>query len=142
MKRAPKKLSTAMRLALHDLALVERSKKYKVNMGAWHTKSPFGFMPEPSICHVCFAGSVMAKTLKLDHDSDYSGCEFGDEWPNVFTALDDVRKGHVASAMKQMGRDCDKIPFIYYDSTGYGTDKKQWRKDMWKIVRELEKVGE
>ena len=34
--KLPGKPSALIRLALHDLALVERSKKYRVDMGSWH----------------------------------------------------------------------------------------------------------
>ena len=138
MKKPPKKLSKPIRLALHDLALVERSKKYVVRMAHWHTALP------PSsggaLCSVCFAGSVMAKTLNtpMDKEIHYGNLyEFGHGWSRAFEALDEVRKGNVSAALAELGQ-----PREYgYDreATVYSEDPKQWRKDMWKIVRELEK---
>jgi len=49
----PDKLSDIILIALEDLRKVERSKKYKVYMGVWH--SPNG------VCSVCFAGAVMSQ---------------------------------------------------------------------------------
>lgn len=144
MKRAPKKLSTAMRLALHDLALVERSKKYKVNMGVWHTSSPLpGFNSDRKYCHVCFAGSIMAKTLKANPEDELQGVEFGQEWSDVFDALNSARKGFVSDALYDMNRDGGKFyENQNFNVESYAQNPKKWRKDMWKIVRELEKVGE
>ena len=52
-----KRPSKLIRIGLKDLAKVERSKTLKVDMGVW-----------VSDCAVCFAGSVMVKSLSGDPD--------------------------------------------------------------------------
>lgn len=37
MKKLPNNPSDLIMLALKDLVLIEKNKKYTVNMGAWHT---------------------------------------------------------------------------------------------------------
>ena len=77
--------------ALHDLAACERSKRYKINMCDWHSGAG-GFGPK---CEVCFAGAVMAKTLKCDLSSDHSPWDghFDDDASNKLVGLDHAREG-------------------------------------------------
>lgn len=54
----PDKPSDLIRLAVHDLSVVEKlPKRFKVNMAEWHTPN--------GACKVCFAGAVMAISMKL-----------------------------------------------------------------------------
>lgn len=55
----PNKPSELIAIALADLIKVEKSKKFRVAMGAWHWTPPGS-----NVCHVCLAGAVMACTLK------------------------------------------------------------------------------
>lgn len=97
--KPPKKLSAAIMLALNDLALIEFSPKYKVDMTEAHKPQNVG--PE-MVCHVCFAGSVMAKTCKLPYTEE---AMFDDDiftelgWESVFESLDFIRRGKVADAI-------------------------------------------
>lgn len=93
--KPPKKLSAAIMMALNDLALVKKDPSYKVNMGSWHT--PY----DTDLCHVCFAGSVMAKEFGSDPTEELNPFDFGSEWASVFYALNDVRVGLVASALRR-----------------------------------------
>lgn len=54
--KLPPKPSALLTLALNDLAKAERSPKYRIDMRVWHDPNAH--------CSVCFAGSVMAGTLK------------------------------------------------------------------------------
>ncbi len=58
--KLPNKPSELLEVAMHDLSLVERSSKYKVDMWSWHKPTGAGY------CEVCMAGAVMAKTLHVD----------------------------------------------------------------------------
>jgi hypothetical protein len=55
MKKLPDKPSELLRLALHDLELCERDPKYRIDMEDWMYETE-------NTCHVCLAGSVLAKT--------------------------------------------------------------------------------
>lgn len=142
--KPPTKLSQAMRIALADEAKVHKSKMYVVNMSEWHL-----YRGDPDICEVCFAGSVMAKTLGVKRNRDACSEDFGSAWSPVFDALDNVRMGFVAAALYKMGQiKFDYIPdrtraIDKYDVgvTDYEYDRSQWRLDMFKIVRRLEKEG-
>lgn len=131
MKKPPKKLSRLMRLALNDLYKVERSPKYRVNMYLWHEGI------DKSYCSVCFAGSIMAKTLGSKTDAVKGPRDFGYDWSRAFFALDHVRNGKVQDAMASLVQPTYKVPSR--EVCSYYEDPKQWRKDMWKIVRELER---
>ncbi len=131
MKKPPKKLSRLIRLALADLAKVERSKKYVVDMTwSWHSPQPSGK------CAVCLAGSVMAKTLNVPPDrfANPRYYDFSDEWLDALLMLNDVRQGCLSLDLNEKGIPDRRI-------TPYRVKKTQWRKDMWKIVRELEAKG-
>ena len=52
--------SAILRIALEDLEKVSKDSLYIVNPHEWHQPQP-GINP----CHVCLAGAVMAKTLKV-----------------------------------------------------------------------------
>lgn len=144
MKKAPKKLSTAMRLALNDLAKVAKDKRYVIDMKSWHTP----YLHDRK-CRVCFAGAVMAKTCGFNPERDFYLFESIDKgWDRIFDALDSISVGRVHVALYEMGRNIDKIydnnpDFIDNPSViPYQVDPKQWRKDMWKIVKKLEKMRE
>lgn len=93
--KAPKRFSTAILMALNDLALVERDKRYSVNMSQWHHPTWSG---DTSVCEVCFAGSVMAKTHNAPEDRFLYHNDFP-EWENIFSALDCIRQYNLLGAL-------------------------------------------
>lgn len=127
----PEKLSDLLELALKDLAKVERSKKYIVDMLDWHLPLKNGK------CKVCLAGAVLAKTQKLPLNVDFTDITLGDD--SKFYALDDIRRGRIRSALVSMnlryhGDIPDNVEVIPYN-----IDKKLWRNDMKKILALLRK---
>ena len=140
--KPPKTLWQAIELALHDEALVHRDERYEVDMGVLHAQ-------HGSKCVVCFAGSVMAKTLGADHRDRYGWDSFGEGWKRVFLALDYVRRGLIADALDVFhpildipDRDphpgCDlPRPAV----TNYAKDRAKWRLDMHRIKRQLKARG-
>lgn len=90
----PDKPSELILLALKDLESVEKSKKYVVHMGHWH-------LPDEGKCYVCFAGAVMAGTLKLSDKVNYDlhflpGKYNG--WKTALRALDFLRGSNFIDA--------------------------------------------
>jgi len=86
----PNKLSDLIELALKDLAKAERDPKYKVNMGMWHENRCSD--PNKPICHVCFAGAVMAKTKGCAIGVNFSPSEFTHGEELKMRALDQIRQ--------------------------------------------------
>lgn len=146
--RAPRKLSAAIRLGLADLAKVERSDKYEVDMSTW-------YRARGSKCAVCFAGAVMAKTLNAvpledDDDSVAWRDRFGTAWEGVIFALDAARQGFVGCAMSDMNPKKPHEPFFklgdeYLKQFGYppayDEDPAGFRKSMRQMAKWLEARG-
>lgn len=143
---APKKLSAAIRLALDDLAKVERSKTYSVNMGVWHDPT----YPEPK-CTVCLAGAVMAGTLGVPPDryaspSSHWGVNtkpksFPLSWQRVLNALNTARSGYVNLALSVMHpRTADAEP-MYIAVPQYSADRPGFKRAMRKMAKQLEGLG-
>lgn len=138
VRKPPKTLSAAVRLALHDLELVERDDRYIVKMGVWHGPTS---MPGNPYCAVCFAGCVMVKTLELPivERVDSNMHQFPSPWRMVFHSLDMFRIGEVHGALidftwlspRNIVPVLGKIAFSRLDSTyrsyEYGPEEfKKW----------------
>ena len=148
--KLPSKLSDLLELALKDLAKVEKSKKYRVNMQVFH-------MPEEDetrfwgetrkakpngVCTVCMAGALLAGTCKVPRTTFENEIASPDLWSKLY-AVDSLRTGHVCGAYKEInGWMCDvpaSIPDVI-KVADYHEDKPQFKKDMRKIVKLLRKI--
>lgn len=145
MKHPPKKLSEAIHLALHDLELVEFDPNYLVDMGNWHRRSLDG-----TKCIVCFAGSIMAKSLEADPKKDIWFDSFGSKrWERVFLALDKVRTGRIQMALMEFHGDFSERfdPFFFSEKNfdlnnlNYGQDRKAFKEAMFDVATMLEVNG-
>jgi hypothetical protein len=143
----PNRLSEFIRLGLHDLKLVERSRRYRVDMSSWHELG-HGLENE-KICFVCLAGAIMAKTLHTPIDQSlYLGnmdTVFGKRNTIKFQALDFLRCGNVGLAAELMGfskRRRDRLRAYQRVITRYSEDPKGFRRDLLQLARELESIGE
>lgn len=134
MKQLPDKLSDLMRLALDDLTKVEADPRYKVDMRQW-------FKWKDYVCHVCFAGAVMAQTM----EEPITGISAPQYYPydisRKLRALDLIRVGNVFSACREMDIPVAQRTVEDRDVTGYAIDPIQWRRDMNQILTELEAAG-
>jgi hypothetical protein len=103
-----KKPSQLIKLALKDLRQVEKMPdKYVVDMGLWHKPN--------SHCSVCFAGAVMAVSLKISHKANIIPNRLDNELLRFrLEALDSVRCGKV-------------IGFVldFFGSCGWEEDEKK-----------------
>jgi hypothetical protein len=97
----PNCLSAAVDLAIGDLRkTMALPDVYAIHMGHWHTP-PEEKWPNatPARCNVCFAGAVMAQTLKLPAQDYVSGpSDFDKPWGSIFGALNAVRCGDFVGA--------------------------------------------
>ena len=125
------KLSQWVRLALADIKKVENDDRYIVDMSSYHLPN--------SKCRVCFAGAVMAKTLKGGIEQLLEPVDFTER--DFLVALDWIRIGYIRSALTVIDKQDQYSVQDYIDVVSYCENPRQWRKDMFKIVRMLEKAG-
>lgn len=161
----PNKMSELINLALGDLRAVEKmKKKYVVNMGIWHSpQSELGdYEPQTTQvdkCVVCFAGSVMAQTLKIPddvkYDVGYGGNDcFDEETDRKLDAINSLRTGDIADAAVYLDIDAKDVlgasnPFITIndvewktrDVAVYSEDPAQFKKDMARLAKDLAAAG-
>ena len=98
--KLPSKPSDLIDLAVDDLERVEKDKRFVVDMGTYNSH-------EAGKCHVCFAGSVMAKSLELVSEKDVDDVLHGKVGDAVvyrkILALDYFRRGQVVTALDRLG---------------------------------------
>lgn len=166
----PRKLSETIRVALTDLASVERSPRFIVDMGTWFQRSDPEDRQTP--CEVCFAGSVMARTLGVSFkilSERTANPEFptspymrGGVTPEAFkqsirrklAALNRVREYNVVGAAESFyGKDSRahtklvnaiesyEISFPTGTNPSYEIDRDAWGHNMAKIADRLEAIG-
>jgi hypothetical protein len=135
----PDKPSELIRVAIADLEKCERSKKYTVDMGVWHTY-------HDKTCYVCLAGSVMAQTMGIDsHKSTTPGLLYRDEIPDLevdkLQALNSLRLGEVGHALSLMDKKRPTGIKREYLMRSYITDRVGFKVDMRKLADDLEAAG-
>lgn len=135
--RLPHKMSALIMLALGDLMKVERSKKYTINMGIWH--EPDWHQSAP--CSVCFAGSVMAKTLDTPLDDSRFPEHFSGHNSAALYALNALRSGSVDSAAAHLGKSERRYAHFCRFITHYSASPKLFRADMRRLAHDLAKAG-
>lgn len=166
-QKLPNRLSDLIEVALNDLNKVERMKsKYIVDMGTWHEpdlcrrRPPILAMTSANTktkCFVCFAGSVMACTLKASPENDLSPADFDRDTRIKLDILNYVRYYNWESALEllQLVRNwkysyyknvCNKIfpKFVesdFFTKLSYKANPKIFKKNMRKAIRELRKMG-
>lgn len=130
----PDKLSDLILVALADLEKCERDPRYNIDMDVWHEL-------DGVVCHVCFAGVVMAQTkqgnisAKLWPDSFLAGDE------NKFDSLNYVRTGDVTSAVTVFHDCIFNLDLKNKDVTPYEVNPTKFKNDMRSIAAMLKKKG-
>ena len=126
-----KKPSKLIRIALKDLAWVEKSKDHVVYMGVWHGTVISGK------CGVCFAGGIIAHSFGTDPSVKTHPRNFHSYSQQY--ALDELRTGNVTCALSYVGLNPNK--FSNRSITLYRNDKRQFKKEMRALARDLEQAG-
>ena len=144
----PKKPSALLRLALNDLAKVERDKRFVVNMGEWFLSNGH--------CQVCMAGSVMAKTIgvpigeRVDAWDNMTFCldDFPAKVYSKLCALNEFRQYFFWGALAYLGvpekkREpaCDAIDALDLEHIYYEDDRAAFKRNMRRVASVLEKHG-
>ena len=87
----PDKLSDLIDLALSDMEKVEKDKLYTVDLEHFH-------QPRYGVCHVCFAGCAIAKTLNVPVTSSLYPFQCDEDVNKKLRALDSIASGNVHTA--------------------------------------------
>lgn len=143
-KKLPDLPSAMLRLAMEDLAKVEADPLYTVQMSDWHSRYPReddGRL----VCHVCLAGSVMAKTLELPIDIADDTVWFSventfEDWRKL-TMLDFLRSGLIEDALDWVHKELPVGVPSRIEVTEYTNNPVQFKMDMEDIATVLEANG-
>lgn len=109
--KLPAALHDVIGVALDDLERVRKDKKrYAVEMETWHDplvteNETTGEETKTGPCYVCFAGAVMAMTLKAPSDRSIDPESFDDHTRNRLYALNDIRNGDPTAAVEAVYAD-------------------------------------
>lgn len=133
----PGKPSELITLAMDDLNRAERSDKYSVSMSNWHYPMQGG-----ERCYVCFAGAVMAMTMKVPIDFEIdSPDQFLGANSNKLASLDYFRLGNVRAAFGELGRSEERGEEFDRNIPSYIFKKRAFKLAMRRLARDLEKAG-
>lgn len=137
--KLPGQPSKLIRLAIKDLEAVEGDTRYMVDMRFWH-------LANYDSCHVCLAGSVMAKTLNIPEYMYWDG--YMSTVPGYLRktvpalhALNYLRIGYLALAFEDLEIPFPKTMKPAVSVTNYATDPVAFKADMLDLARQLEERG-
>lgn len=143
-KGLPSKPSLLILRALDDLEAAERSTKYVVNMGHYH--SPVETIKDKKtvpVCSVCFAGAIMAE--QSDPSRYLEPEDFSIHTANKFRALNEFRLGRIMVGLKQMNLTRPTGLPVEVDVTRYHAEDRhsvyQFKADMMRVVKLLQEFG-
>lgn len=94
MKTLPDDAAELITIAMHDMMITRRDKRYVIDMDIWHRPSSRG-------CQVCLAGCVMSQTLKADIDKGLTPASLmgiSSDYENTrykLLFLNELRKGSI-----------------------------------------------
>ena len=133
----PDKLSDCIKVALNDEQIVFDSPLYQINMEDNYHK--YNFKKNNTYCEVCFAGAVMASTLKQPATLDLFPGYFNDHNFYRLIALDYVRTGRIEDALDAIEQENDEIEVnCHVHVTNYEDNRDEWRRDMLSIANLLQ----
>lgn len=147
--KLPNKLSECILVALRDLEKCEKNPKYKINMRIWHSPEKRTEDGDYIPCNVCFAGAVMANTLKVKRSSSLNPSRFSKDVQYKLDALDEARVGHIENALKPFSNSWNSKKIEeYFHTHGYGFDvaiyyknPKKFKDDMRELATNLKEFG-
>ena len=128
--KLPGKPSALLELAMKDLAKVERSQRYIVDMVEWH--SPI----LNNQCAVCLAGAVMANSLDIPPDHDITpDCFYQEE--HALCAIDEFRCGNISRGFKFLGISGG----LEFNRTMPRYGNREFKPAMKQLIKDLKKGG-
>lgn len=135
--KSPEFLSDLVELALNDLMVVEQDPEYRVNMKNWHT-----YIDDETVCEVCLAGSVMAKSLKISQDISCTPSMFTNGWDEAMCSLDLVRVGRLEDALLRWGhsyKTCRNLALGIQPPPEYSEDPDGFKLYLKHVITQLRK---
>ena len=135
----PDRPSALIRVALEDLARIEKTPGYVVNMRRWH--EPLG----DGHCAVCFAGGVMATRLGLQPDEDFrttlGKTMILDPVMRKIFALNNLRVGDTSTAFECLGLSEKEGKRFNRGIAHYNAFATAFQADMERLADDLEAAG-
>jgi hypothetical protein len=141
-KNLPDKLSDLLKVALLDLEWVEsQPEKYMINMADWYEKSYDPRIGE-SMCSVCLAGAVMAKTLGDKVSSRYQRNpeSYDEDTSRKLRAINLARQGQIKESLEMLGQALPKCLPAYIPILRYEAHSNKFKADIKNIIKKLQKV--
>jgi hypothetical protein len=143
LKRLPKKPSALLELAIKDLEAVEKDPRYVVWMTQWH-RSDYTWSPaHGNKCAVCFAGSVLAKTVKVPISQDVDTDGSDPIWVNYrkqLLALNEFRTGDVRTGAALLDIKGVALPRNRCVAE-YDINPKSFKRSMRKLASQFKEIG-
>ena len=135
--KLPNKPSELIRIAITDLKKAEKSSKYKIHMGSWHT-------PAYNKCEICFAGSVMAFSLKRNPQDWLLPEDFTFKTEQKLEALNAFRTGQVDFGLNLLNNRHylkDDYEIFNRDVIEYNKSPTKFKRQMLNLATDLENFG-
>lgn len=148
----PSKPSELIKLAIKDLKAAEKSKKYVVKMSRFHELvddgSPLAAFHDDHVgkCAVCFAGSVMARSLKCNPKDTVSPTQFDKKTMAKLYALDALRLGDIPLAFNWLKLKVPKYLSQFHADGKIETDSNysypdKFKANMLTLANDLAEIG-
>jgi hypothetical protein len=140
MFQLPHKLSELATMALDDVVEVEQLKdRYVVSMNAvYHSPGDAG----DKRCTVCAAGAIMARRLLADPELEAWPYNFGTQNGDALYAVDCLRTGDVAGALRHLGLSGYSTSPLDRDMPAYSAEgAPRWHEAMLELIHDLTKAG-
>lgn len=133
--RLPLEPSKLIRLALKDLASVEKLPQYDVDMSIWHVPTTC------DICAVCFAGAIMACTLEFKPSHAVHPGLLNHSDGRALLALEKFRIGCLSSAFELLDipQPAGLIERVFIED--YHCTPSKFKRQMRSLATALEKLG-
>jgi hypothetical protein len=140
MFQLPHKLSELARIALDDVVAVEQlTDRYVVAMdNVFHTP---GYIEDDERCVVCAAGAVMVQRLNADPEIDFGPYEFGTHNGDALMAIDCLREGDVAGALRALQLSGYATSPLDRDLPEYSSENAEWHEAMQELIDDLTEAG-
>ncbi len=140
MIQLPHKLSELAKMALDDVVAVEQlADRYVVGMhDVFHTP---GYNEDDERCVVCAAGCVMVQRLKAEPEHDVGPYEFGKHNGDALMAIDCLRTGDVAGALRTLQLSGYATHSLDRYLPDYSEGDASWHEAMQVLIDDLEEAG-
>lgn len=141
----PRLPSSLLKLALDDLVVMEKSSEYQIRLNNWWHDTP-----SSGKTVICFAGCIMANTLKLKREPNKNVMPsfYPTRYGHKLRALNYFRLGKILQGLEYLSdkKEFSKIWLNLGKSkelkiTSYDENKEQFKSDIQQLIAELRNSG-